>query len=157
MLRRWLLTVPLLVFSATFADEARLITLDEAMHRAEQVSPTGQEIALGIERARAEIGASGLWPNPELSLVREESARVVERFASLSQTLPLTGRLALERAAARSGHSAADARARQERVTLRTKVRESFINLLFAQERAGTLEKGRSQLMELVEVLSARE
>ncbi len=151
------LIVLLLAPATALAGEARPITLDEALRRAEEVSPVGQEIALVVERARSEIGASGLWPNPEFSFVREESAGVVERFANLSQTFPLTGRLGLEKAAARSGHLAAEARARQERIALRTNVRESFIDLLLAQERAGAVEKGRSQLMELVEVLRARE
>ena len=156
-MRKDLLSVVLLLApTAVLAGEARLITMDEALRRAEE-SPGGQEIALAIERARAEIGASGLWSNPDLSLLREESAGVVERFANVSQTFPLTGRLALEKDAARSGHSAALARASQERIALRARVRETFVDLLLAQEVARALETGRSQLLELVEVLRVRE
>ena len=99
--------VLVVVPTAALAGGARPITMDEALRRAEELSPAGQEIALGIERARAEIEASGLWSNPEFSLVREESAGVVERFANVSQTFPLTGRLAIDRDAARTGHAAA--------------------------------------------------
>jgi outer membrane protein TolC len=149
--------VLLLVPTAALAGEAQPITMDEALRRAEELSPAGQEIALGVERARAEIDASGLWSNPEFSLVREESLGVIERFANVSQTFPLTGRLALERDGARSGHSAAQARAKQERIALRAKVRETFVDLLLAQEVARALETGRAQLLELVEVLRVRE
>lgn len=157
-MRKDLLSVALfLVPTAALAGEARRITIDEALRRAEELSPAGQEIAIGIERARAEIEASGLWSNPEVSLVREESAGVVERFANVSQTFPLTGRLAIERDAARTGHSAAQARAKQERFTLRAKVRETFVDLLLAQELTRALEAGRVQLLELVEALRVRE
>ena len=157
-MRKDLLSVALLLVpTAVLAGEARPITMDEALSRAEESSPAAREIALGIERARAEIAASGLWSNPEFSLVREESAGVVERFANVSQTFPLTGRLALERDAARSGHSAAQARAKQERIALRARVRGTFVDLLLAQEEARALETGRSQLVELVEVLRVRE
>ena len=143
--------------SAALAAEAHEITLEEALHRAEEASPAGQEIARAVERARAEIGASGLWPNPEIALVREDSAGVVERFANLSQTFPLTGRLSLERDAARRGAAAAEARARQERATLRARVRLSFTDLLAAQDRAAGIERGRARLADLVETLRARE
>ena len=149
--------VLLLAPMVALAGEARPITMDEALRRAEEQSPAGREIALEIERARAEIEASGLWSNPEFSLVREESAGVVERFANVSQTFPLTGRLALERDAARTGHSAAQARGKQERIALRAKVRETFADLLLAQDLTKALETGRAQLLELVEVLRVRE
>lgn len=137
--------------------EPRLITLEEALQRAEDVSPDVRRIAFEVERARGEAGASGLWPNPELSLVREESAGVVERFAQVSQTLPWSGRLGLERSAAQAGLRAAEATARQDRVNLRARVREAFLDLLLAQERSAALEAGRSRLGDLVEVLRARE
>jgi cobalt-zinc-cadmium efflux system outer membrane protein len=133
------------------------MTLDEALRRAEEMSPAARIAVLGVDRARAEADASGLWPNPELSLVREESAGVVERFANLSQELPWSGRLGLERSAARAGLEAAEAAARQERFELRARVRESFIDLLLAQERAAALEAGRARLGDLVGTLRARE
>ena len=157
MWKRWVWTVFLLLPGWAVARAEGTITLDEALRRAEELSPAGREIALEMERARAEIGASGLWSNPELALVREESAGVVERFASVTQSFPLTGRLALERDAARRGHTAAQARARQERIGLRAAVRQSFIELLLAQERSAAVANGRTQLQELVAVLRARE
>jgi outer membrane protein TolC len=137
--------------------EPRLITLDEALRRAVEASPDARAIALEVERERAEAGATGLWPNPELSLVREEAAGVVERFAQLSQTVPWSGRLALERSAARAGVRSAEATARQDLASLKARVHEAFIDLLLVQERAVALAAGRSRLADLVEVLRARE
>ena len=143
--------------SAATAQATGAITLEEALRRSDVSSPAGQEITRAIERARSEIDASGLWQNPELSLVREESAGVVERFATLSQSFPLTGRLSLERDAARSGVAAAEAGARQDRAALRARVRVAFTGLLLAQERAGALGRGLERLADLVQTLRARE
>ncbi|HEV8200635.1 MAG TPA: TolC family protein [Candidatus Polarisedimenticolia bacterium] len=157
MRRLSIVLVLVLAPSAARADEARLISLEEALLRADTLAPAGREIAAGIERARSEIAASGLWPNPDLSLVREESAGVVERFATLSQTFPLTGRLSLERDAARSGAAAAEADARRDRAALHAQVRAAFTDLLFAQERSAELGRGRTRLAELVATLRVRE
>jgi outer membrane protein TolC len=142
---------------AVFAAEPPPITLDEALRRATEQSPSAQAIALGIERARAEIGAAGLWPNPALSVSREESAGTVERFENLSLPFVLTNRLSLERTSARSGLAAEEASARQERAELRARVHETFLDLLLSQERTVALETGRSRLSDLVEALRARE
>jgi cobalt-zinc-cadmium efflux system outer membrane protein len=157
MTKRCLLLCWMLLPGAAWAGEPRSITLDEALRRAEEVSPDARAIALGIERARAEARASGLWPNPGIEILREESAGTVERFTTVSQTLPITGRLGLERSAARSGLVAAEAAARQERVDLRARVRAAFIELLLAQEQQAAAETARADLAGLVAILQARE
>jgi outer membrane protein TolC len=143
--------------AVVLAAEPAPLTLDEALRRATEQSPSAQAIALGIERSRAEAGAAGLWPNPALSVSREESAGTVERFENLSLPFVLTGRLALERASARSGLTAEEASARQERAELRARVHEAFFDLLLSQERTAALDAGRSRLLDLVEALRARE
>ncbi len=157
LLKRLLVSCLVLGPTPALAAEPRAVALDEALRLAEEASPSAQVIALEVERARAEVRATGLWPNPEVSLVREESAGTVERFANVSQSFPWSGRLGLEKASARSAVAGAEAAARQERVKLRTRVRDSFIDLVQAQERTSALETGRSRLGELVEVLRARE
>ncbi len=135
----------------------RAFTFEEALRRAEEVSPLSRAIGLGIERARADARAAGLWPNPGLSVSREESAGVVERFDNLSMDLPLWGRLGLEKDAGLRGLAAEEASARQERIELRARVGEAFFDLLLAQERTAALEAGGTRLSELVEALRARE
>ncbi|MBI4160977.1 MAG: TolC family protein, partial [Acidobacteria bacterium] len=154
----WFLLLPVAVPAAepAFAG-SRPITLEEALRRAEEISPAGRAIVLGIERARAEVTAAGLWPDPEAEIVREESAGTVERFQVLSVPVVLTGRLGLERASARAGVTAAEAAAGRERAILRASVRAAFLDLVLAQEKAEILAEGRSRLAELVEILRIRE
>jgi cobalt-zinc-cadmium efflux system outer membrane protein len=147
----------LLVPSIMAAEKTRPLTIQEALRLAETMAPASRAIDLQVARAREQVRASGLWPNPELFLSREESAGTVERFSNLSQALPLWGRLGLERSAARSGFDAALASAGQERIILRARVREAFITLLLSQEQARWLESGRDRLTEIVEILRARE
>ncbi len=155
MTKRVLASCLILVPSVLAASE-RTVTIEEALRLAE-ASPAASALALEIDRARAEVRASGLRPNPEVFLSREEAAGTVDRFATLTVPTPLTGRLRLEKAAALSGLAAGEARSRQVRLEFRARVREAFVDLLAAQERESALADGLSRLSELVEVLRARE
>ena len=133
------------------------ITLQDALRRAQEISPAGMVIARSLDRARAEAAATGLWPNPDLSLTRETSAGVVETFETLSVPLLLSGRLGLERASARKGLVAGQAAARQDLIDLRATTREAFLGLLQSQQQISALQTGATRLRELVEVLRLRE
>ena len=137
------------------ADDARHLSLLEAL-RLSEASPAARAVTLEVERARAEIRGAGLWPNPDVSLSREKTD-ATDRFASVSQALPWTGRLSLERKAARQGALAAETRARQSQIEVRARVREAFVDLLAAQERASALEGGIGRMDDLVRMLRARE
>lgn len=156
-MKRGVLLLVLLGPHTVAAEGSRVITMEEALRRAEEMAPASRAIGLQVERARAQARATGLWADPEVMLSREESAGTVERFSNLSLAIPLWGRLGRERAAGRSGLAAAVASADQERVALRAAVREAFIDLLRAQEQARGLESGRTRLADLVEVLRKRE
>jgi cobalt-zinc-cadmium efflux system outer membrane protein len=158
ILKKTTLMVLLLGFPATFhASEPRPITLEEALRLSDK-SPVAASLGLEVDRAQAEVRASGLWPNPEVFVSREEALGTVDRFATLALPLPLTGRLSLERSAARSALKATEARTRLARVRLvRARVREAFLELLVSQARSSSLATGFSRLSELVEVLRARE
>ncbi len=137
------------------ADDARHVSLLEALHLSE-ASPAARAVTLEVERARAETRGAGLWPNPDVSLSREKTD-ATDRFANLSLALPWTGRLSLERTAARQGALAAETRARQTLVEVRARVREAFIDLVAAQERVSALEGGIGRMDDLVRMLRARE
>ena len=89
--------------------------------------------------------------------MREESAGTQEDFVELAIPLPIWGRRGLERTAAESGLAAAEAAAGRDRAALRTRVKESFLDLLRSQERTAALETGKARLVELVAVLRDRE
>jgi cobalt-zinc-cadmium efflux system outer membrane protein len=145
-----------LLLPQSAAPEPRPITLEEALRLAES-SPSGRAVALEVERARAAVGATGLWPNPGFSLDREQTFGFIERFITVSIPIPISGRRGLEKEAARSGATAAEARARQERISLRARVREAFLDLLASQDRLAALDFGLARIEELVGILSARE
>jgi len=140
----------------TPAAAPRTITLEEALQLAES-SPSVSALTMETDRARAELRASGLRPNPEVFVSREEAAGTVDSFANVSLPFPLTRRLSIERGAARSGLAAAEAKTGLARAGLRLRVRELFLGLLAAQERREALSVGLSDLTALVEILRARE
>lgn len=135
--------------------EPRRLTLQEALAMAEN-APLARAAALEVQRVRSEARGVGLWPNPEVQFEREGAGEEVERIAALSVALPLSGRLGLERAAARSVVTAAQRRARHERIERRARVREAFLELVAAQERDLVLEAGLGRLDGLVRALQAR-
>lgn len=106
--------------------DARRLTLEEALALAEK-APLARAATLEVERVRAEGRGAGLWPNPNLQFDREAAGEEVERIAALSVSLPLSGRLGLERSAARTAVTAAERRARQGRIERRSRVREAFL------------------------------
>jgi len=137
-------------------DEPRRLTLEEALAMAEK-GPLAQAAGFEIQRVRAEKRGAGLWPNPEIQFDRESVGEEVERIAAVSLALPVSGRLGLERSAARSAVTAAERRGGQERIERRARVREAFLDLLAAQERDRVLDDGLGRLDHLVKVVRARE
>ena len=131
------------------------LTLEAALQMADRAS-SARAIALEVDRARAALKSAGQFPNPEISLGREKAGDV-ETGLTVSQGLPFTGRLSLERAAARRGVHAAEAQMKQARLELRARVREAFVDVLAQQERQKVIEAGLAQLDELVRVLRAGE
>jgi cobalt-zinc-cadmium efflux system outer membrane protein len=143
--------------AALHATEPRSIKLEEALRLSDR-SPVAASLGLEVDRAQAEVRASGLWPNPEVFVSREEALGAVDRFETVALPLPLNGRLSLERSAARSALKATEARTRLARMRLvRARVREAFLELLISQARVSSLSTGFSRLSELAEVLKARE
>jgi cobalt-zinc-cadmium efflux system outer membrane protein len=137
------------------ADGPRALSLEEALRLA-ATAPAAQAVALEVQRAEADIAGAGLWPNPEVSFSRE-AAGEIEQVTALSQTLPWSGRLSLEKSAARRTASGASLRARQARVELGARVRQAFFALLAAQDRTSVLDEGWERLDDLVRVLAERE
>ena len=139
------------------APDTRIITLDEALSRARDRSPVARRIQREVDAARAEVVATGLWPNPEFFVSREESAGVVERVVGFTLPIPLGGLPGIEKEAARIALRATQSDASLSALELRVRVREAFIDLLSSQERAAILEVGLEQLNELVSILLLRE
>lgn len=136
--------------------EIRAVTEEEVLELLE-ASAAARSLALEAERAREFSRTRGLWPNPELFLSREDAALVTDHFFAVSQKVPLSGRLGLERAGAEADARAAADRVRAARQALRARARAAFYRLLLAQRKASTLEEARHRMAELVRILRARE
>jgi outer membrane protein, heavy metal efflux system len=146
----------LLALAPSAAADTVAITLDEALRRVEE-APAMRNVRLEVERARAEIRGAGLWANPDASVSREDAAGTIDMFATLSLPLPLWGRPSLEKSAARTAARAAETRAGQDRLEVRARVREQFLELVASQERLAVIEDGLGRIDELVRALRARE
>ena len=148
----------LLAGGAFFARAAERppLALAEALQRADR-SPAGRAIALEVERARAELRGAGLWPNPDVSLSREHAGNTFDKFVSGTLSLPWSGRLGLERAAARSTADAAARQALKNQLEFCANVREAFLDTLALQARVTTTEAGLARLDEVVRIVRERE
>jgi cobalt-zinc-cadmium efflux system outer membrane protein len=155
-LSRWSAALVLLGLAPGVAAQPVALTLLEALRRVEE-APAMRSVKLEVERARAEVRGAGLWTNPEASVSRENALGSTDVFATLALPLPIWGRLSLEKSAARSTARAAETRAAQDRLEVRARVREQFLELLASQERLGIVEDGLVRIDELVRVLRVRE
>ncbi|HEY0709812.1 MAG TPA: TolC family protein [Polyangia bacterium] len=114
--------------------------------------------------ARADGAGVGAWANPTLGWQREAAGAgassgpaVTQDIFALSWTLALSGRLGLERQAARMGADAATATRLRVREELRYEARRRFHSVLAASERRGVFESSVAALRALEANIAARE
>ncbi len=139
--------LPLPAFGAGEASTATLtITLDIALQRAFEHSPSLAEARAAVEQARGSRQGAALLINPELSA--RGAARLLDEGAKpdiaveLSQALPLGGQRADRIAVADGEIKEAEARLGQARQTLATRVHLAFIDALRAQELSALAQAG---------------
>jgi cobalt-zinc-cadmium efflux system outer membrane protein len=101
--------------------------------------------------------AAARWPNPEPSVTRESVAGVTEFSTTVSQLLPVTGRLGLESEAASARVSATASRVEDAMRRLRADLRLAFAELAAAQIRERELTLAADRLRTLGELLARRE
>lgn len=109
---------------------------------------------------RAEGAGAGRWANPAIAWQRESAgarpAATQDTF-SFSWPLVLSGRLGLEREAARQGAEAALARRERARAELTYEASRRFHGVLAARERKAVLEASRATLRDLSATIVTRE
>lgn len=106
---------------------------------------------------RAEMKLRTLPPAPGVSYSREDAAGSKEDYLLIEQQVPWSGRLGLLRQA---GDAAVNAQREQSKYRihlLHSDLRLAFIELLLAQQREATIQKGLIELQELVRILRERE
>lgn len=152
-------TVPCSAQSAgQVAQEPMLrLTEREAVARFVTSDPRMRALNARIDEIRATQAERTLWPNPSATFSRESVLGAHDTFLLARQELPVSGRLARLKTAARLAVDAGQAEAHTEKVRLQADVREAYADLLLAQQREGTLQASLDALQKLIAVLRARE
>ena len=131
------------VAPSIFAQSSTQLTLDEAVRRALELSPTLAAETHAVSAAEARVTQAGLLPNPELEVESEnfgggEDLRgfnSAESSALISQSILLGGKRGRRRAVAESDHQLAGRNREIARLDVIAGATSSFYRVLAAQER----------------------
>jgi outer membrane protein, heavy metal efflux system len=138
------------------------LTEREYVERVLSVGLEARVVEAEAALARAESVGAGRLPNPSVGWQRERAgsgarAGETQDIFAVSVPLVLSGRLGLEREAARSSAGAGEARAAQARSQLTREATRAFAALLAAGQRLRILETSHAELRTLAQAIAARE
>jgi cobalt-zinc-cadmium efflux system outer membrane protein len=139
------------------AQEVLELTEDDAVQRLDPAVVTARQAAAGQAAAEGDLAAARVFANPRIEVGREDNLGVTERFALVSQVLPLTGRRWTEVGDAERRLTAARLRAETLDRRLQADVRLAFAALLAAQGRVDVLEAATKRLREVAAAVAERE
>lgn len=145
------------VLASGVASAQVVLTEAEALARLSPESPRVRALRAEVDLARAEVSAVSRFPNPRLTLSREGVAGVTEDFFLVSQSLPVTGRRALETRAAQAFLQGTIHRVAELERRARAELRLAFAGLREQQARERELAAAVRDLRELADILSRRE
>lgn len=134
-----------------------VLSESDALARLSAESPRVREIRSAVDVTRAEALAAGRWPNPRFTFNREAVAGVTENMFTVAQSLPISGRRALEVDAAAALVTASAQRADEAIRQVRAALRQAYADLVGAQQRESAMTASRNRLRELAEILGRRE
>jgi outer membrane protein, heavy metal efflux system len=119
------------------------LTLDAAVGLALTNNADLAAAHLRIDEAASRVGNAGRWSNPELEMEFKPNVRGREGSLSIgfNQKFPLTSRLRLEKALARSEVALAEAEVREAERQLALEVRTVGIRILTLRAHAGLTER----------------
>jgi len=116
------------------AEVAEPISESTVVQAALQLSAARELRAAGLDAASGERDRAGRWSNPEISWTQEKldgSVDSTETVYGLTQTIPLGGKLSLERDAATRRYGAAEQAARSGDVERAAVARRAFTEVLY--------------------------
>lgn len=155
MLHRATFGAVLAAFALLATGQTRPLTLENALHRAEEVAPAVNvaQAQLSAGEAEAKEANAFLWNNPNLSadLIRRRipqpglsDARVSEWAVGLSQTFETGGQSEYRRAAASANREALAYAVPDAKRRLRAEVQQRFFKVLALQQRAAVERDGQA-------------
>ena len=136
---------------------AQTLTEEQALTRMRMEHPQVRALRFTVRELEADARERSLLANPMVTYTREDAGLTVDDFVLVTQELPVRGRSRLLAEAAGQAVTVAEARAANDLLVFETRLRLAFTDLLLAQERMETLERGVSELSRLVDVLRVRE
>ncbi len=118
-------------------EPATPLSLQTAITLALQHNPELRASARELEATRAAVGQAGALPNPELSMLIEDTRRETRTTTVVvNQPLELGGKRAARVSVAERAQESAEIDTRARRAQLRSDVAAAFFDVLAAQERA---------------------
>lgn len=147
----------LTLVSARAGAQTVSLTESEALASVGAGHPRVAAARAGSDLVAADVAGAGRWPNPRASVTREGVSGVSEYLVTATQSLPITGRRALDVRSAESRAAAAASRADETIRRLRADIRLAFADLVLAQTRERELTASRDRLQALADVLARRE
>ena len=142
------------------ADNVRSLTITDFISKFEQNNLRLKLANANAMRARADLVAARLRPNPTIAYQREQvfagSAGQVDNFISIGWSLDLSGKRSRRIAAARHGIAAARATRDQQKLNLLIAGIDVYLLAAHARLRVDVLAKRRAPLVRFIKVLKAR-
>ena len=150
-------TVAAVLLPAGVGAQSLSLTETQALARLSSESPRVKVLRAGVDVARADVLAANRRSNPRVTFNREAVAGISEHMLLVSQSLPISGRRAIDVSAASARVDAASSRADDLVRRLRADLRLAFTDLWGAQSRERDLARRRDRLREWAELLGRRE
>lgn len=123
------------------AEPAAMLTLKAALALALDANPELSAAGRELEAVEATITQAGVWPNPQISTLIEDTQRSTRTTTlQLNQPIELGGKRAARIEAAERGHDAVSADLDAKRADIRAAVMTAFFGVLIAQERLRLVE-----------------
>lgn len=155
--RRALVYVATAFLAPCVSVQAQGLTEAEAVSRALAVSPRVRAASTLPAQAEAEYRVRRALPNPAVRFQQEDAAGSRDRFFTVDQELPVSGRRGLLADASTRAVAAATALARSEADLVRRDARIAYAELQAASARLRLLTDGLAALDAVIERLRARE
>lgn len=156
--------ITLLSTSAAYAQEAPLITLDDATYKALQGSPRLSSAAAAVAASAGEARQAGAWQNPQLTVEAENFAgrgnytgySEAETTVGVTQLFELSGKARRRAAVAKEGVTISQIEHSIEGVSLVDDVYVAYAEAVAAQERLAMAKEQRALAAKLVEEVGDR-
>lgn len=141
-----------------FASDA--LNIESIVAEVRSANPQAQAARTRVEAAKERLPQAAAWDDPRVGVDIERSNRRLLSYSdaewSISQTLPLTGKISRRKKVASMEIAGAEAAVRQVELDLEARARAAYVKLAEAEAQLGVNSRSQSLLRQLVEVTRAK-